>query len=234
MGTYQLHKRERDWPLEELTRQLHVARAHSISGAAQFRSQFVTDNVKGIHDYLRHFYSTPALVPAMPWLSDTPPAMPQGFTAENTHEATVLRWQRAEGVQYNIYGSNTYPVDTTDPANLIVTYSTDTIYTEHNPSLALRRHYAITAIDRYGNESAPLALNHAPELDIPILNQGNKLMLPSSDNAQEVLICNAIGEIVSKVKYHPEVSLELLPEGFYLVYALDKDGGKTLVGTILK
>ena len=161
MGTYQLHKRERDWPLEELTRQLHVARAHSISGAAQFRSQFVTDNVKGIHDYLRHFYSTPALVPAMPWLSDTPPAMPQGFTAENTHEATVLRWQRAEGVQYNIYGSNTYPVDTTDPANLIVTYSTDTIYIEHNPSLALRRHYAITAIDSYGIESQPIQWENA-------------------------------------------------------------------------
>ena len=95
-------------------------------------------------------------------------------------------------------------------------------------------YYAVTSADRYGNESAPLALNHAPELDIPILNQGNKLMLPSSEDAQEVLICNAIGETISKVKYHPEVSLELLPEGFYLVYALDKDGGKTLVGTILK
>ena len=68
----------------------------------------------------------------------------------------------------------------------------------------------------------------------PILNQGNELVLASSEDAQEVLICNAIGEIVSKVKYHPEISLELLPEGFYLVYALDKDGGKTLVGTILK
>jgi hypothetical protein len=92
----------------------------------------------------------------------------------------------------------------------------------------------VTSADRYGNESTPLALNHAPELDIPILNQGNKLVLSSSENAQEVLICNAIGEIVSKVKYHPEVSLELLPEGFYLVYALDKNSKKTLLGTILK
>jgi hypothetical protein len=59
-------------------------------------------------------------------------------------------------------------------------------------------------------------------------------MLPPLKDAQEVLICNAIGETISIVKYHPEVSLELLPEGFYLVYALDKDGGKTLLGTILK
>lgn len=156
MGTYQLHPKEKNWPLEELTRQLHVARAHPISGAAQFRSQFVTDNVKGIHDYLRDFYSTPALVPAMPWVSDTPPAMPQGFIAETSTEATTLRWQRAEGVQYNVYSSITFPVDTSDPNNLVKTYSNDTLHIEHIPSLTIRRHYAITAIDRYGNESQPL------------------------------------------------------------------------------
>ena len=161
MGTYQLHKNEKNWPLEELTRQLHVVRAHPISGAAQFRSQFVTDNVKGIYDYLRYFYSTPALVPAMPWLSDTLPAMPQGFTTETTSEATILRWQHTEGVKYNIYSSTIFPVDTTDPTNLIESYSNDTIYTEPLPSLVRRNHYAITAIDRYGNESLPLQWENA-------------------------------------------------------------------------
>ena len=71
-------------------------------------------------------------------------------------------------------------------------------------------------------------------MDIPLLNQGNKLALPTLADVQEVLICNAIGETVSQVKYHPEISLELLPEGFYLVYALKKDGEKKLIGTILK
>ena len=164
MGTYQLHKNEKNWPLEELTRQLHVVRAHPISGAAQFRSQFVTDNVKGIYDYLRYFYSTPALVPAMPWLSETLPAMPQGFTAETTSEATILRWQHTEGVQYNIYSSTIFPVDTTDPTNLIESYSNDTIYTEPLPSLVRRNHYAITAIDRYGNESQPLQWENTPQI----------------------------------------------------------------------
>ena len=53
-------------------------------------------------------------------------------------------------------------------------------------------------------------------------------------DTEEILICNAIGETISRVKPHPEISLELLPEGFYLVYALDKEEGKTLIGTILK
>jgi hypothetical protein len=95
-------------------------------------------------------------------------------------------------------------------------------------------YYAVTSADRYGNESAPLALNHAPELDIPILNQGEKLVLPERSDIQEILICNSIGETISKVKYNPEISLELLPEGFYLVYALEKEDRKTLIGTILK
>jgi hypothetical protein len=79
-----------------------------------------------------------------------------------------------------------------------------------------------------------LALNHAPELDIPILNKGDRLILPERSDIQEILICNSMGEDISKVRYHHEISLELLPEGFYLVYALRKEDRKTLIGTILK
>ena len=130
---------------------------------------------------------------------------------------------------YHLYASPTYPVDTNDAQNLHTAYLKKT-----EATVKEGYYYAVTSADRYGNESAPLALNHASGLDIPILNQRNRLMLPSSEDAQEVLICNAIGENISKVKYHPEISLESLPEGFYLVYVLDKDGEKTLVGTILK
>ena len=139
--------------------------------------------------------------------------------------AALLWWV----LVYHLYASPTYPVDTNDAQNLHTAYLKET-----ETTVKEGYYYAVTSADRYGNESAPLALNHASELDIPILNQRNRLMLPSSEDAQEVLICNAIGENISKVKYHPEISLELLPEGFYLVYVLDKDGEKTLVGTILK
>ena len=71
-------------------------------------------------------------------------------------------------------------------------------------------------------------------MDIPLLNQGNKLALPTLTDVQEVLICNAIGETVSQVKYYPEISLKLLPKGFYLVYAIGPNETKSLIGTILK
>ena len=171
----------------------------------------------------------------MTWQDSIAPSVPTSPMYEAQTDGHVkLAWEASKDnhdlpVVYHLYASASYPVDTENAHNLFATHLKDTTIIVKESC-----YYAVTSADRYGNESAPLALNHAPELDIPILNQGNKLTLPSSDKAQEVLICNAIGEIVSKVKYHPEVSLELLPEGFYLVYALDKDGGKTLVGTILK
>ena len=236
LGIYFLSPKEKDWPLEEIARQINFTREEGLGGQAYFRNRFLLDNVKGIYDEVKDgFYTTSALLPPMTWIDCIAPSAPTAPIYEAQADGRVrLAWEASKDnhdlpVVYHLYASSTYPVDTNDAQNLHTTYlkGTETTVKEGY-------YYAVTSADRYGNESAPLALNHAPELDIPILNQGNKLTLPPSEDAQEVLICNAIGETISKVKYHPEVSLELLPERFYLVYALDKNGKKTLLGTILK
>lgn len=236
LGIYFLSSKEKDWPLDEVSRQLFFTRQSGLAGHAFFRNKFLMDNVKGILDEIQHvFYSTPALIPPMTWQDSIAPSVPTSPIHEFQADGRVrLAWEASKDnhelpVVYHLYASATYPVDTENAHNLFATHLKDTTITGKEGY-----YYAVTSADRYGNESAPLALNHAPKSDNPILNQGNKLMLPSSEDAQEVLICNSIGETISKVKYHPEVSLELLPEGFYLVYALDKDGKKTLLGMILK
>lgn len=236
LGIYFLSPKEKDWPLDEMSRQLYFTRQSGLTGHAFFRNKFLMDNVKGIWDEIQHeFYATPALIPPMTWQDSIAPSVPTSPIHEFQADGRVrLAWEASKDnhelpVVYHLYASATYPVDTENAHNLFATHLKDTTITGKEGY-----YYAVTSADRYGNESAPLALNHAPKSDNPILNQGNKLMLPSSEDAQEVLICNSIGETISKVKYHPEVSLELLPEGFYLVYALDKDGKKTLLGMILK
>ena len=236
LGIYFLSPKEKDWPLDEMSRQLYFTRQSGLAGHAFFRNKFLMDNVKGILDEIQHvFYSTPALIPPMTWQDSIAPSVPTSPIHEfQADERVRLAWEASKDnhelpVVYHLYASATYPVDTENAHNLFATHLKDTTITGKEGY-----YYAVTSADRYGNESAPLALNHAPKSDNPILNQGNKLMLPSSEDAQKVLICNSIGETISKVKYHPEVSLELLPEGFYLVYALDKDGKKTLLGMILK
>lgn len=168
MGTYQLHEAEKNWRLEEVVRQLHIVRAHpSVAGAAQFRSQFVTDNVKGVYDLLRHLYPYPALVPSMSWVNVVTVPIPQNLQVSVNKHAITLEWQGADTLRYNIYSSKTFPVDTSDPANLLTTYCVDTSYTVYAPSLVERRHYAITAIDRYGNESLPVQWQDGYDLICP-------------------------------------------------------------------
>ena len=54
---------------------------------------------------------------------------------------------------YNIYASPSWPVDTDDPRNLIATrHRGQSLRVPHGGRGLF---YAITAIDRYGNESAP-------------------------------------------------------------------------------
>ena len=236
LGIYFLSPREKDWPLDEVSRQLFFTRQIGLTGHAYFRNRFLLDNVKGVFDEVMHeFYTAPALVPPMTWQDSIAPSAPASPVHESLSDGSVkLAWSASKDnhdlpVVYHLYASPTYPVDTNNPHNLYVTHlkTTESIVKDDY-------YYAVTAADRYGNESAPLALNQAQPIDLPLLNQGNKLMLPELEDAQEILICNSIGETVSKVKYHREISVELLPKGFFLVHALNKEGKKTLIGTIIK
>ncbi|MBQ7496062.1 MAG: family 10 glycosylhydrolase [Bacteroidaceae bacterium] len=167
LGVYMLHPRERNWPLSAIQRQLHFLRAEGLAGECYFRSRFLTDNVKGIYDYLHSvFYAFPALPPACTWLDSippqtpTPPGRPQQRTARRG--GGILTWQPSTdnlpgGVRYNVYASTEWPVDTSQPQNLVATLLPEPRF-EYNPLYValMGLHFAVTAIDRCGNESAPL------------------------------------------------------------------------------
>ena len=237
LGIYFLSPSEQDWPIDEISRQLHFTRQTGLAGHAYFRNRFLLDNVKGIFDELKNdFYTTPALVPPMTWQDSIAPTAPTDPFYELQDNGEVkLAWSASKDnhdlpVVYHLYASSNYPVDTNNANNLLATYLKGNQITLPDGE----GYFAVTAADRYGNESAPLALNTAPEVESPTLNQGNKLVLPQLEDVPEILICNALGETISKVSYQPEISLKLLPEGFYLVYTLSEEGEKKFLGTILK
>ena len=236
IGIYFLSPREKDWPLDEVSRQLFFTRDIGLAGHAYFRNRFLQDNVKGILDEVKQeFYTAPALVPPMTWQDSIAPSMPASPICETLKDGSVrLAWEPSKDnhdlpVVYHLYASPVYPVDTDKARNLLATHlkETEAIVKEGY-------YYAVTSADRYGNESAPLALNHAPKTDFPILNKGDRLILPELPDAREVLVCNSIGETVSTMKYHREYSLKPLPGGLYWVYVLDKDGRRKTAGMILK
>ena len=239
IGIYFLSPRERDWPLDEVSRQLFFTRQQGLAGHAYFRNKFLLDNVKGIFDEVKYeFYNAPALIPPMTWQDSIAPSAPSSPTFEQMGNGSIrLAWEPSKDnhdlpVVYHLYASNSYPVDTDEAQNLLQTFikGNEAVITNGQSW----QYYAVTAADRYGNESAPLELNGAPQGEIRLLNRGNLMTLPEWTDVQEILICNSMGETITKVKYHPEVSLELLPKGFYLVYAIKREKEKTFIGTILK
>ena len=163
LGIYFLHPAEKNWPLGSVVRQLHHIRSEQLGGQCYFRSQFLTSNVKGLYSYLqRNFYAFPALPPACTWLDSIAPSTPQQLTVRiSAHNNAVLSWQPATddsqgGVRYNIYASPELPVHISKAENLVAVGVPTTSFT-FNPTIAYMNglHFAVTAMDRCGNESQP-------------------------------------------------------------------------------
>lgn len=245
LGIYFLSPDEQNWPLAEIVRQIHFTRQVRLNGQAYFRNRFLLDNTKGILDELKeNFYTAPALVPPMTWIDSIPPSTPAPLTLPSLQllpdGKLRLNWQASTdngvgGVVYHLYGSDTYPVDVNNPQNLLATHLVSTTY-DYRPNMPWRqkRYFAVTAADRFGNESTPLELNAASELDMPLLNKGDVLYLPQLENARSIKVYIATGEEVWHTDYAEQLSIRSVPEGFYIVEVIDTEGKSIFMGTILK
>jgi hypothetical protein len=72
---------------------------------------------------------------------------------------------RGSYLLYNIYGSNVYPVDVTKAENLLAARVRETLWPLNARAMKVR-HYAVTAIDRFGNES-PAVQEEKPTFELP-------------------------------------------------------------------
>lgn len=139
LGIYFLDPREKDWDLHEVTRELHFIRRQGMGGSAYFRARFLLDDVKGLETWVRnHYYTCPALLP--PVVNDRKFATPLHRTP-----------------RYVLYASKEYPVDTTNPENIVRVFWGKA---ECNRLMArlFGMHMAVTALDDFGNESAPVEI----------------------------------------------------------------------------
>ena len=128
LGIYFLSPKEKNWPIEEITREMQVIRQLGM-GHTFFRGKFFTDNTKGIYEYTKNFNAYPALVPAMTWEKKVP-----------------------TDTLYNIYASNQYPVNTADARNLVIGRIPKKELNHYLQKVS-SYHYAITRMDRFGNET---------------------------------------------------------------------------------
>lgn len=237
LGIYFMSPGEKDWPLSDITREMLTLRHYGM-GHAYFRSKFFTDNVKGIYDFAKEpFNRHPALIPPMTWESTTIPATPSALNRKkHSGDVEILSWRPVDKdttkIMYNVYCSREYPVNTDEACNLMMTRLQKTsIVIPRDPS----RYYAVTALDRYGNESKPLQEKHvqntAPATKLPdglLKCDGKTLRLPEKSNvldASFITIETLQGHIVATRPYKGSTTdVSRLPEGMYVLRSLGRKG----------
>ena len=246
LGIYMLHPSERNWRLEEVQRQLNVSRSLGM-GHCYFRAKFLLDNVKGLYDFMKEFDAHPALIPPMTWAQSLVPSPPTTLQVRHTAQGDELTWHGARDnsdgpyLLYNIYASTETPVDVTKAENLLATRYLQSQLSIKRTEDQLPLHYAVTALDRYGNESAPVyetvVAKPLPSSSILIANDGKTLKLPDNRgvlDAQYVVVQTLQGTLVTTLPYTRQINISLIPEGIYELKSLNRKGVTHRLGFFIK
>lgn len=238
LGIYFMAPGERDWPLDIFKRKMNVLRSNGL-GLAFFRSKFFTDDIKGIYGFTAtEMNKYPALIPAMTWQTDITPSAPTSIHTYETADGFCISWSGASdrsdspNILYNIYASPTYPVDITDARNLIAArHPKEHLYIETASNGRIQRYYyAVTAMNRYGNESEAASTRPAEQYRNRRLleNDGRTLTVPKKDNSMDadyLLVETMTGTIIATKPYTGcKISIYDIPEGMYTLRTLNRKG----------
>lgn len=235
LGIYFLDPREGRWTLDVVERQMSVLRQLGM-GHCFFRSKFLTDNTQGIYNLTCQMNTTPALIPPMKWQSAVVPDAPSHLYINNGES---LSWQTDPQLVYNVYASANYPVDTDNPKNLVATrLQQGSFLIDGNRPL----NYAVTAQDRYGQES------RAVQLEQPLVATASQSLFdqrqlviadrsvllpvkPSTLDADYLLIQTLQGTTVRLIPYRGQkLNTVSLPEGVYQWRSLGNKGRNHRMG----
>ena len=244
LGIYFLDPSEGKWMLNDVRAEMHTARNTAIGGIAFYRSEFLLKNTKGLYTTAcEEFFPYPALTARMTWSTDTiaPPA-PERFSNDNkklTWNAPVCPDAAHGGIRFNIYGSDTWPVDVTKAENLLCARTRECCY---DLAFARRgkRFFAVTVIDRFGNESAPAqesrALNDTEEHNnkyLEILKDGT-IRFDSDAETTAVYACSLTGERLRIATHADRINVSILRPGCYKLVRQSKGNRHSTIGVFMK
>jgi uncharacterized lipoprotein YddW (UPF0748 family) len=159
----------KSWSPDEITHQIAVARSRpGAGGQVHFSMAALAQNRKGISDQLAQGpYASEALVPATPWLADRPPPgaprLAVGYVLVKDGQRPVLTLFPAHGdaklvsgfAIWRRYGGGQWRFS-------YQAASQSALGLEADASLGKADAIVVRTVDRFGQESAPVAYNLAP------------------------------------------------------------------------
>ncbi len=167
IAVFQLNNKNENWREEEILAQIDTLRNQDIKGEVFFRTEDLINDEKNILTLIKQSkFRYPANIPAMPWKNNNKPLPPTGLTSlKYSNKEVGLYWKNpsksidGDTASYiNIYASNRYPVDTSDPKNIlelrVPAYRSNV--TLNLRSFPAEQYYlVVTALNRGNNESIP-------------------------------------------------------------------------------
>lgn len=229
LGVYFLKQKEREWSVDDIMKQMLFIRRNSLDGQAFFRNEFIIKNTRGITDLIKHhYYKTPAFVPPMKWQDSIQPKAPQNGKIIKYKDSICFEWNhnniKKGGIYYRIYASNLYPVDIEKPENIICSRIDECKFTYR--SIKHRKNYwAITAVDRYGNESIPYELNIPDNKETMITIN----TIPDIPNNCRVFIEDFTGKQIDIPKGQELNFIKKIKNGIYIIKIIRTDGKENTV-----
>lgn len=235
LGIYFLKQKVHEWNINEIMRQIYFTRRNGLDGQAFFRNEFLMKNTCGLTDSLKcRFYTYPAAVPPMVWQDSIAPAQPVNGVISFRNDSVMINWDKAdssktEEASYRIYASDFYPVDINDGKNIICLKHGSNSFCYSLKAGKIKRFWAITATDRYGNESSPLEINR-PADDERIISV-NKL--PEAPEGCIIVVNDITGMELFRTKSASDELIKKLQKGVYSIQYLLPDGKQENITLIM-
>ena len=226
LGIYFLKQKAHEWDINEIIRQIYFTRRNGLDGQAFFRNEFLMKNTCGLTDSLKcRFYAYPAAVPPMVWQDSIAPAQPVNGVISFRNDSVMINWDKAdssktEEASYRIYASDFYPVDINDGKNIICLKYGSNSFCYSPKAGKIKRFWAITATDRYGNESSPLEINRPA--DDERITSVNKL--PEAPEGCIIVVNDITGMELFRTKSTSDKLIKKLQKGVYSIQYLLPDG----------
>ena len=234
LGIYFLKIKAHEWDINEILRQIYFTRRNGLDGQAFFRNEFLMKNTCGLTDSLKcRFYTYPAAVPPMTWQDSIAPLPPQKGEISLSNNCVSICWEESESfkseeIAYRIYASDTYPVDTNDGRKIICLKQNTNSFVAKDSNI--KRFWAITSIDRYGNESKPLAINHPDKAKrIICINK-----LPDFPKASTIVVNDITGMELFRTKCDSEELVKKLNKGIYSIQIFLSNGKQENITLFIK
>ena len=162
---------------------------------------------------------------------------------DNSDGSLRISWWGAQDksgspyLMYNVYASTQTPVDISDARNLVARRVV-------HPQLSLSKDdgqhsYAVTAVDRYGNESDAIQSHQTKQKSKVqwLHNDGRNLEMPPRDSTIEydyLNITNMAGNVMTiRAMTDKSINIRTLPNGVYNLNAVDRHKHARRIGQFM-